>query len=87
MRCDQVAGTVRPRTAYAEPTKGSPCLSTIMAYKNKFKHYRKTEFVLHRFQWSALLDQVASEEAEKIRRDLTPSMLVLLVCTLPARRP
>jgi hypothetical protein len=50
-------------------------------YKNKFKHYRKTQFVPHRFPWSALLEQVACEEAEKIGRDLTPSMLVLLVST------
>jgi hypothetical protein len=54
-------------------------------YKKKFKRYRKTEFVPHRFPWSALLEQVAREEAEKIGRDLTSPMLVVLVCTLPAR--
>jgi hypothetical protein len=50
-------------------------------YNNKFKHYRTTEFVPHRFPWSVLLEQVAREEAEKIGRILSPGMLAVLVCS------
>jgi hypothetical protein len=53
--------------------------------KSTCKHDGQTEGVPHRCPWSALLEQVAREEAEKIGRDLPAPRRVPLVCTRPAR--
>jgi hypothetical protein len=43
-------------------------------YENQYKSYRKREFEPQRFQPSDLLHQVASEEAQKVGKVLTPAM-------------